>query len=211
MRRPTVLVPLALRVEDFSRKRRIRNRFFVRCSLGLEIALAAGHVVRVFTLTESDYAIGMGLDFGDAVHKFFIKMHHDYGSAIARYVVTHASPGKGRMNRHVICYGTGRLDVLDLDKHWHKVYGSKLTGMERLWSPRGFTFYLSKYLAKGDEEFVKASMSPRWVFPGWWRFNLAYHKAYGEYPPLELFVGLLRLPEDVRRSEVSELLRIWSL
>ena len=206
-----VLVPLSVGSCRKYAEVKARRRFYMRCSLGLEIAVACGHVVRVFTLSESDYAIGMDLNFGDAVRKFFGKMQYDYGRVIPRYVITHAGKSGVRLDRHVLCYGTGKLDVLELDKHWHKVYGSKLTGMAKVWSPRGLSFYLAKYLGNSDEKFVEARMSSRWVFPGWWKFNLAYHQAYGVYPPVALFVGLLRLPEDVRKREVSELMKVWSM
>ena len=83
--------------------------------------------------------------------------------------------------------------------------------MAQVWSPRGLSFYLAKYLGNSEERFVEARMSPAWVFPGWWKFNLAYHKAYGVYPPLKLFVWLLGLSEAERKWEVSEYLRVWSL
>ena len=206
-----VLVPLSVGSCRKATEVKARRRFYMRCSLGLEIALAAGHVVRVFTLSESDYAIGMDLDFGNAVRKFFGKMQYDYGCLIPRYVITHAGKSGVRLDRHVLCYGTGKLDVLEMDKHWHKVYGSKLTGMAKVWSPRGLSFYLAKYLGNSDEKFVEARMSPQWVFPGWWKLNLKYHQAYGVYPPIGFFVGLLRLPESVRKREVNELLEVWSL
>ena len=182
----------------------------MRCTLGIEIALTYGYIVRAFTLTESDYAIGMDLDFGLACKKFFMKMQYDYGKPIPRYVITHQPPGGDRLDRHVICFGTGKLDVLDLDKHWHKVYGSKLTGMEKVWSPRGLSFYLANYLKADSDKFVKATMSPSWVFPGWWRFNLAYHKAFGVYPAIDGFVHLLHLPASVRKVEVDDYMRIWT-
>lgn len=182
----------------------------MRCVLGIEIALAAGFIVRAFTLTESDYALGMGLDFGRASMKFFQKMQYDYGRSIPRYVITHHAFGSARLDRHVICFGTPKLDVLAMDKHWHKVYGSKLTGMEKVYSPRGLAFYLCQYLVADGDKFVKATMSPQWVFPKWWQYNLAYQKAYGVFPPLERFVELVRLPGDVRKAEVDSLLYIWS-
>lgn len=207
-----VLVPLTYEVTEKKRyqKKKRRNRFYMRCVLGIEIALAAGFIVRAFTLTESDYALGMGLDFGRASMKFFQKMQYDYGRSIPRYVITHHAFGSARLDRHVICFGTPKLDVLAMDKHWHKVYGSKLTGMEKVYSPRGLAFYLCQYLVADGDKFVKATMSPQWVFPKWWQYNLAYQKAYGVFPPLERFVELLRLPGDVRKAEVDSLLYIWS-
>lgn len=209
-RRP-VLVPLTYEVAEKCRYRNRlrRNRFYMRCVVGIEVALAAGFVVRAFTLTESDYALGMGLDFGLACKKFFMKMQYDYGIPIPRFVITHRAVGSVRLDRHVICFGTGKLDVLALDSHWHKVYGSKLTGMERVWSPRGLAFYLARYLESGEEKFVKANMSPSWVFPKWWQYNLAYHKAYGEYPTVEHLAGLVKCPVGVRKAEVDSCLSIW--
>jgi len=207
-----VLVPLSVASSRISHNRKkVRNRFFMRCVLGIEIALAAGFRVRAFTLSESDYALGMDLAFGRAANKFFVKMNYDYGKPVPRYVITHQAVGSARLDRHVICFGTGRLDVLELDRHWHKVYGSKVTGMEEIWSARGLAFYLARYLGGNEEKFVKASMSPHWVFPKWWQFNLAFHRAYGEYPSLDLFVKLLRLPEDYRAHEVDDYLKIWSM
>jgi hypothetical protein len=207
--RPAVLIPLSDGTSKYSAKLKARRRFYMRCVLGIEIALAVGERVRVFTLSESDYALGMGLDFGSACNKFFTRMSQEYGGAIPRCVVTHHVPGSVRSDRHVICHGTGWLNADNLDKHWHKVYGSKLTGLEEVWSPRGLAFYLVKYLG-ADEKFVSGSMSPGWVFPGWWQFNLAYHKAHGEYPRLDVFVKLLGLPEAVRKHEVEDLLTVWS-
>jgi hypothetical protein len=181
----------------------------MRCVLGIEVALARGLSVRAFTLTESDYAIGMGLDFGLASKKLFMKMGYSAGSPVGRMVITHHRPGAERLDRHVLCVGTGWLDVFDLDKHWHKVYGSKLTGMERVWSARGLSFYLARYMGAGEEKFVKAEMSPQWVFPKWWRYNLAYHKAYGEYPSVEHLAKLASLPSGVRKVEVDDWLHIW--
>lgn len=209
--RARVLVTLSDGTSRIERGRKARRRFYVRCSMGLEIAMARGHVVRVFTLSESDYAIGMGLNFGKAVNKFFVKMQYDYGCVIPRYVITHVGKSGVRLDRHIVCYGTGKLDVLAMDAHWHKVYGSKLTGMAQVWSPRGLSFYLSKYLGNSEEKFVEGRMSPAWVFPGWWKFNLAYHQAYGVYPPVSVFVWLLELPEEERRREVDEYMRVWSL
>lgn len=210
VRHPPVLVPLSYDVAEFRRRKR-RNRFYMRCVLGIELALSRGQIVRAFTLTESDYAIGQGLDFGLASKKLFMKMAYDYGGAIPRYVVTHHAPGSVRLDRHVICYGEKKLDVIDLDNHWHKVYGSKLTGMERVWSPKGLAFYLGRYLQAGDEKFVKANMSPGWVFPGWWRLNLAFHRSELRYPPLEFFSHFLDLPRSQLQAEVDDYLYIFSV
>jgi hypothetical protein len=149
------------------------------------------------------------LDFGLASKKLFMKMQYDYGVPIPRYVITHQARGSDRLDRHVICYGTGKLDVIDLDRHWHKVYGSKLTGMEKVWSPSGLSFYLADYLRGDGEKFVKAVMSRQWVFPKWWKYNLAYHKAYGVYPSVRDLAGLVQMPEVERKAEVDSLLSIW--
>jgi hypothetical protein len=190
-----VLVPLNAQSAEFKNRRR-KSRFFKRCLIGLEVATTAGYVTRCFTLTESDYAIGNNLDFGEAIHKLFTKMRYDYGQKLAYFWVEHRQGDKLRLNRHVLCYGTNKLDVFDMDHHWHKVYGSKLTGMEKVWSPAGLSFYLAKYL-NGSEGFVRAFMSQNWVFPGWWKLNLDYHTRFGVYPTVAQLAEIVMMnPRD---------------
>jgi hypothetical protein len=196
-----VLVPLSAQSAEFKNRRR-KSRFFKRCSIGLEVATAAGYVTRCFTLTESDYAIGNNLDFGEAAHKLFTKMRYDYGQKMAYFWVEHRQGDKLRLNRHVLCYGTHKLDVFDLDHHWHKVYGSKLTGMEKVWSPAGLSFYLAKYL-NSNEGFVRAFMSQNWVFLGWWKFNLDYHIRFGVYPTVDQLARLAIMTPAVRTGALE--------
>jgi hypothetical protein len=199
-----VLVPLNAQSADFKNRKR-KSRFYKRCSIGLEVAISAGYFARCFTLTESDYAIVNDLDFGTAAHKLFTKMRSDYGQKMAYFWVEHRQGDKLRLNRHVICYGTDKLDAISLDNHWHKVYGSKLTGMERVWSPAGLSFYLAKYL-NSNEGFVRAVMSQNWVFPGWWKFNLDFHARFGVYPTIDQLKVLAMMNHTTRDGALEWML-----
>lgn len=203
----TVLVPLSLASREITKRKR-KSRFYVRCKVGIEVALERSLIVRAFTLTESNRALEYELDYGKAVDKFFNKMRRQYPD-LAYYWVEHRQGDLARCNRHVICYGTGFLNVSDLEKEWQKVYASKVTGMEKIWSSKGFAFYLSKYLAKTDnDEFSRARMSESWVFPHWWQFNLDYKKASGNYPTVQDYARLSALPDNERANALSwELLK----
>jgi hypothetical protein len=183
---------------------RRRNRFYVRCTVGMEVAMLNGHVMRAFTLTESDYALGMGISYREAVNKFFTWLKY-YFVELAYYWVEHEQGDKQRRNRHVLCYGTEKLSAVALDNEWHRVYGSKVTGLEKIWSPRGFGFYLSEYLG-GEDRFVRAIMSRKWVFPGWWKFNLDYHGRYGEYPSVERLASLSEMSPEARAGALEWLI-----
>lgn len=203
------LVPLPYETQELKHRR--QKRFYMRCALGIEVALENGNIVRAFTLTESDYALGMGLDFGKAWNKLLVKMRYDYGGVFPYCLVEHEQGDRQRRNRHVICYGTGLLDQVALDEHWRKVYGSVISGMERVWSPRGLAFYLSKYLTSSSDSFVRAIMSTKWVFQGWWKFNLAYHRLYGAYPNVEVLAALSRMSPSVVECELEWLLETGSM
>jgi hypothetical protein len=182
--------------EILNRERKAR-RFFVRCRDGILVAQERGYTVRTFVLTESDYAIGMGLDYGRAVNKFNTKLRYDYGRDIGLLWVEHLQGEKVRRNRHIVEWGVLKLDLDDLNDYWLKVYGSLITWRKKehggmvVSSAEKWANYLAEYFS--GEGFVRARFSNNWVFPGWFEYGKWSREVYGAYPSiaeLALLAGL---------------------
>jgi hypothetical protein len=173
------------------------RRFFVQCRDGILVAQKRGYMARTFVLTESDYAIGMGLDYGAAVDKFNHKLRYDYGSDVGLVWVEHLQGAMVRHNRHIVEWGREKLDMDDLNSYWLKVYGSLVSwrkahqGGMVVTSAESAAKYLSEYFA--GEGFVRAHFSSNWVFPRWFAYCKWCRKVYGEFPSipeLALLAGL---------------------
>jgi len=192
-------------VSDVVDGRKVK-RFFIRCREGIWIAQMRGYVVRTFVLTESDYAIGMNLSWSKAVNKFGVKLRYDYGRDIGLLWVEHLQGEKVRRNRHIVQWGSAKLNLDDLNSYWLKVYGSLLTWRKRrrggmiVGSAEKCARYLSKYVS--GEGFVRARFSNNWVFQGWFEYGKWSKKCYGEYPCLDE-LALLAGMSPVERLGVS--------
>ncbi|MFC1969241.1 hypothetical protein ACFLVF_01965 [Chloroflexota bacterium] len=177
------------------------RRFYVRCRDGILVAGELGYRVRWFCLSESDYALGEGLDFPYAVHLFERKLRRDYGKDIGFLWVEHLQGTKQRSNRHFVQWGERKLDLGELDEYWQKVYGSfLLRGRYKveIKSAEETARYLSKYVA--GEGFVKARFSYNWVFPGWFDFSRWVKRQYEVYPSITELAELSRMSQAERSS-----------
>jgi len=161
------------------KEQRIR-RFYVKCRDGILVAQALGYSVRWFTLTESDYAIGMELDWGVAVNKFNGKMRYDYGRDVGFCWVEHLQGTKQRFNWHYVDWGTTKLDARVLGEYWLKVYGSLISGMKLVDNAHECAHYLASYVA--GEGFQRARFSYNWVFPRWFDYSRWVKREFGRYP-----------------------------
>lgn len=180
------------------------QRFFVKCRDGIRVAQARGYIVRTFVLTESDYAIGMGLDYGRAMNKFNAKFRYDYGDDTGMVWVEHLQGEKVRRNRHVVAWGAAKLNMDDLNDFWLKVYGSLVTWRKKrhggmiVTSAEEAAKYLSEYFA--GEGFMRARFSYNWVFPGWFEYGKWHHEAFGDYPGIAELAALAGLSPVGRLS-----------
>ena len=197
-----VLVPLN---DAKSTKRQQQNkhfrqsRFFVRLQTGIQVANSIGQPARAFTLTESDEAIASSIDFGRALNKFHLAFRREYGGRVAVAWVEHRQGDKKRFNRHVITYNSGKLNPEFLETKWQRYYKSKVTGLELIWSPKGFSFYLTKYLGN-DDKFVRARFSNNWIFPNWWQWSKLYKREHGYYPSVETVTTVSMLVNQQREG-----------
>ena len=170
------------------------RRFFVKCRDGMLVAHARGMHVRTFVLTESDYALGMGLSFGSAVKKFKEKFRYDYGADTGLVWVEHLQGAKERLNWHVVAWGAEKLNLDDLNDFWHKVYGSLVTWRKKrdggmlVLDAASEAKYLAKYV--GGEGFVRARFSYNWVFPGWFDYCKWANSTFGEFPSIQELASL---------------------
>jgi len=189
---PVVFIPLssAKCINSAVKLRHRKGKFYIKLALGLTVVFLLGQRAICFTLSESDYAQGMDLVFGRALRLFTQQVFRHYHKFPYCWV-EHLQGDKLRLNRHFIGYGIQFLDAKYLDNLWHQFYGSKLTGVEAVWSEKGFAFYLAKYLGK-EEKFTRARFSQDWIFRGWWKFSKSYHKQYGFYPSAEMLVGIIK-------------------
>lgn len=173
--------------EVFARQKKAR-RYYVRCRDGILVAQRLGYSVRWFSLTESDYAIGMDLDFPECVHNLERKLRRDYGGSIGFQWVEHLQGDKQRYNRHFIEWGKAKLNPLDIDDYWHKVYGSKVTGLAMVKNAEKVAHYLARYVA--GEGFVKARFSYNWIFPDAFDYCRWVKRQQGEYPSIDTLAEL---------------------
>lgn len=203
---PPVLVPFT---HTTSSKKLInyhhrQSRFYVKLLTGINTANDLGKIVRAFTLSESDYALGMGIEFGSALKLFEQSLKREFGLFPFAWV-EHLQGDRQRLNRHFILYDTPKLSPSYLDDLWHKYYGSKITGLERVWSPKGMAFYLAKYMGR-EGAFRRARFSNNWVFPHWWSLTREYYKKFGEYPTPLTLTALAEMSDTHRPSEIEWLL-----
>ena len=182
------------------REKRAR-KFYVRCRDGIWIAQRLGYPVRWFSLTESDYAIGMGLSFGVCVHNLERKLRRDYGRNIGFLWVEHLQGDKQRYNRHFIEWGKAKLNPRELDDYWHKQYGSKVTGLAMVKDAEKAAHYLARYVA--GEGYVRARFSYNWVFRDCFDFGRWVKRQQGEYPDIETLAKLSVMSPVERLSVVS--------
>lgn len=165
---------------------RMARRFYVQCRDGIWVAQERGLTVRTFVLTESDYAIGMELDWQAALRKFYKKMRYDYGQDVGMCWVEHLQGEKVRRNRHIVEFGAEKLDLEDLNDFWLRVYGSLVTWRKKrrggmvVGSAEKCARYLAEYFT--GEGFVRAHFSHNWVFPGWFDYGKWCRKVDGAYP-----------------------------
>jgi hypothetical protein len=190
--------------------------FYVKCRDGILVAHGRGLVVRWFTLTESDYAIGMGFDYGVAVDAFNHKLRRDYGRDVWFMWVEHLQGDKQRRNRHYLECGTEKLDLDSLNEFWLKVYGSyvsfpkdRRTGKSTMviGNASECASYLAEYVA--GEGFQRARFSYNWVFPGWFDYSRWVKRSHGRYPDVIELVKLSGI-SPAERSCVPEF-REWLL
>lgn len=180
-------------VSDVALGRKVK-RFYIRCREGVRIAQKRGYLVRTFVLTESDYAIGMNLSWSKAVHRFGEKLRYDYGRDVGLLWIEHLQGDKVRRNRHIVEWGSAKLDLEDLNDYWLKVYGSLITwrkskyGGMQVGSAEKCARYLSKYVS--GEGFVRARFSNNWVFKGWFEYGKWCRKSFGVYPSVDEFALL---------------------
>lgn len=178
------------------------KRFYVKCLNGILVALERDYRVRIFTLTESDYALGMGLDFGKCVQGFEHKLRHDYGRDVGFVWVEHLQGDKQRLNRHFIEWGRQKLDAVELDNYWRMKYGSFLSRMTEVKSggdAEKVARYLARYVA--GEGFVKARFSYNWVFPRWFDFGKWVKREFGYYPSVSELAELSGMSPTERVGE----------
>jgi hypothetical protein len=181
------------------------------------VAQARGFTVRTFALTESDYAIGMDIDFGKAVDKFNKKLKYDYGLGNGLEMgyswVEHEVEGTIRLNRHVTQWGTKPLDMNELNDHWHKLYGSLVTWRKKkhggmvVDKAENHARYLARYVA-GDG-FKRAHFSHNWVFPGWFDYNKHVKDTINRYPSIYELAALADMTTHERLQQPLYL--SWSL
>lgn len=174
--------------------------FYVRLVEGILVAQELGYPVRWFTLTESDYALGMGLDFGGAINKLNGKLRHDYG-VLGYAWVEHLQGDKERRNRHLIEWGKAKLNPQELDDYWLKIYGSKVTGLAAVKHAKKAAHYLSQYVA--GEGFQRARFSNNWIFSGSFEFSRWVKRSLGYYPDIET-LAKLSVMSPVERLVVPE-------
>ena len=184
-------------------RRQKAARFYIQAREGILVAQARGLTVRTFALTQSDYALGMGLDWDLAVHAFEQKLKRDYGRDIWFAWVEHRVPGSDRLNRHFVECGHDKLDLDDLNDYWLKAFGSLVTWRKKrdggmvVGSARECGRYLSRYIA-GDG-FERARFSYNWVFGDWFKFSKWLRVVDGHYPSPEYLAGLVGM-SDVERA-----------
>jgi len=139
-------------------------------------------------LTESDYAIGEELVFPVAVHNLERMLRRAYGRSIGFLWVEHLQGDKQRYNRHFLEWGKAKLNPRELDDYWHKVYGSKVTGLAMVKDAEKAAHYLARYVA--GEGFVKARFSYNWLFPDCFDYCRWVKRQQGEYPDIETMAKL---------------------
>jgi len=173
---------------EVAKREREARRFYVQCRDGIWVAQERGYTVRTFVLTESDYAIGMELDWAGALRKFYKKMHYDYGHDIGLCWVEHLQGEKVRRNRHIVEWGAEKLDLDDLNDFWLRVYGSLVSWRKKKYGGMvvGSAEKCAKYLAEyfTGEGFIRAHFSHGWVFNGWFEFCKWCKVAYGGFPSI---------------------------
>lgn len=174
--------------------------FYVRCREGILVARELGYPVRWLTLTESDYALGMGLDFGEAFNKLNGKLRHDYGK-LGYCWVEHLQGDKERRNRHLIEWGQRKLSPQVLDDYWHRIYGSKVTGLAVVDNAEKVANYLASYVA--GEGFQRGRFSNNWIFPGSFEFSRWVKRNLGYYPEIKM-LSKLSVMSLVERLSVPE-------
>jgi hypothetical protein len=136
-------------------------------------------------------------------------MRDKYGKKFQYACVEHRQGDMVRRNVHVVVYGTGYLDKDWCEKTWARLYGgSFLSKIELVWSAKGLSFYLSKYLTS-EESFVRSWTSQGWVFPGWWDFNLYCKRTLGFYPSAKLLAELSKQTQYERITNSVPYLNYW--
>ena len=160
-----------------------KSKFYVRIAIGLTVAFLLGMPAVAFTLSESDYAQGMDLVFGRALRLFTQQVFRRYGKFPYCWI-EHLQGDKLRLNRHFIGYNVPFMDAKYLEVVWQTFYASKLTGLEKIYYPKGLAFYLAKYMGKG-EKFTRARFSQDWIFRGWWKVSKQFYAEYKRYPTAE--------------------------
>jgi len=156
------------------------DRFYIRAFRGAVCGSLKGYRFRWFVLTESDEALGLGIDFGSEFHRFITWLRYRC-SDFQYLVVEHIQGDKKRRNWHVLSYGSDRLPVLAMRDYWLRHYKSTVTGMAQVKDIGKSIKYLAGYLS-GSDKFNGSWCSQGWVFRGWVGMTKDFYRRYGHYP-----------------------------
>jgi len=166
----------------------------------------AGNRLVTFTVGESYESQSQGLVFGDSVDQFRVEFRRKYGQELSYCWVEHkplagksyrdgkglSRVSEGHYNRHFVVSGSGRIDVVWLDRVCLRLFACHESGLSEVKNNRGYGFYLASYVSKDDEEFVRVRFSQNWVFHGWVTLDRASKLEYGAYLPAERLVEFKR-------------------
>ena len=181
--------------------RRKVGKFYVRAYRGTACGVAKRYRFRWFTLTESDEAIEVGIDFGKEFHRFITWLR--YRCKDFQYlVVVHRQGDKWRRNFHVLSYGSDKLPVDAMREYWKRRYMSTVSGLQEIRNIESAVKYLVKYVSD-DEKYVRSWTSQGWVFRGWLSWSRWWRKNWsrdGSYPSQEALAALSLMSPDEREE-----------
>ena len=129
---------------------RRKAKFMIRGMTGLECGLLKG---KRFRLSEWDQAIEAGLDFGHAWHVFVTWLRRRCPD-FEFIVIVHRPRGAIRHDYHVICYGSDKLPLLEIEAKWQGLYLSPTGGLAEIKSPKRAMKYVAGYVSD-SEKFVR--------------------------------------------------------
>lgn len=211
---------------DSKIKRSIKSRLaFIKIITGIEVNTKIYGAGRMFTLSESNEAVEAGLSFPGSVKRFRNLLSSKYSLGANFWLEHHPPPGKpyrdfkgisrlsqGHYNRHFVVFGTGNLNPYWLGETWERIHLSKVSGLELIQDSKGAASYLSNYLKKSGEEFVKARFSHDWLFPQWFEFSQRFKRIYGYYPSVEYLTEAKLLGKVNTKNQLAwlKLIGWWS-
>lgn len=189
-----------------------KNRFLIRCLLGVETGLAKGYLFRWFVLTESDEALKNKINFGKEFNKFNVWLRYhckDYQYMVVEHEQGVASKitGKARHNYHVLTYGSDKLPVKEMREYWLKHYKSTITGMALIADISKAVYYLAGYLSD-KEKFIRAWCSRGWIYHGVIGYSKKYKKQNDVYPDRQHLINLALMSTPKRKLAEEYLLEM---